>query len=323
MLRYTAGRIVQCVIVVLLILGLTFVIYFVIPPVNPAVLFAGKHPTPQLVAQVKANFGLNHPVWVQFVLFVKRFLFGDRWGWPGLGTSYVSNSSVRSLIGGRIVITAALAIGAALVWVCIGVPLGVVAAIRRGHLIDRLSIALSLLFVSLPVFWLGIMALWIFWFKLHIDPGSGYASPSQYGFGAWLSHMILPWIVLALLYAGWYMRMTRSSVIDTMGEEFVRTARAKGVGEAGVIFRHVLRASLTPMVTMFAMDLAGLLGGTVIVEQVFNLQGLGQFAVESVFDGDLPSVLAVTLIVAVGITLANLFVDLFYAVLDPRVRVGR
>ena len=135
--------------------------------------------------------------------------------------------------------------------------------------------------------------------------------------------MILPWIVLALLYAGWYMRMTRSSVIDTMGEEFVRTARAKGVGEAGVIFRHVLRASLTPMVTMFAMDLAGLLGGTVIVEQVFNLQGLGQFAVESVFDGDLPSVLAVTLIVAVGITLANLFVDLFYAVLDPRVRVGR
>jgi peptide/nickel transport system permease protein len=323
MIRYVVGRIIQAVIVVLLILALTFLIYFVMPPVSPAVLFAGKHPSPQLVAQIKVNLGLNHPVWLQFVLFVKRFLFGDQWGWPGLGTSYVSQTSVKSLLGGRIVITATLAIGAALVWVCIGVPLGVIAAINRGRLLDRLSMGLSLFFVSAPVFWVGIMALWLFWFKFHIAPGSGYYSPSQFGLITWVSHMILPWIVLSLLYAGWYMRMTRSSVLDTLRETFVRTARAKGISDNRVILRHVLRASLTPMVTMFGMDLAGLLGSTVIVEQVFNLQGIGQFAVESVFDGDLPSVLAVTLIVAVGITLANLVVDLLYAVLDPRVRVGR
>jgi peptide/nickel transport system permease protein len=323
MVRYLIGRLVQLVVVVLLIFALTFFIYFVIPPVSPAVLFAGKHPTPQLVAQIKVNLGLNHPLWEQYVLFVKRFVFGDQSGWPGLGISYVTHSSVKSLIGGRIIITATLALGAALVWLCLGIPFGVLAALRRGRFVDRLSLAVSLLFVSTPVFWLGVMALWLLWFKLGIAPSSGYDPPSQYGFGSWLSHMILPWIVLALAYAGWYSRMTRASVLEVLREDFVRTARAKGVSEWRVIIRHVLRASLTPMTTMFGMDLAGLLGGTVIVEQVFNLQGLGQFAVESVFDGDLPSVLAVTVIVAIGVTLANLVVDLLYAVLDPRVRINR
>jgi len=323
MARYIAGRLVQLVVVVLLILVLTFVIYFVIPPVSPAVLFAGKHPTPQLVEQVKVNLGLNHPLWVQYLLFTKRFLFGDQSGWPGLGTSYVTHSSVKSLIGGRIVITATLAIGAALVWLCIGIPMGLLAALRRGRFLDRLSLAASLFFVSAPVFWLGVMALWLLWYKLGVAPGSGYDPPSQYGFGSWLGHMILPWIVLALAYAGWYSRMTRASVLEVLREDFVRTARAKGVSEWRVVIRHVLRASLTPMTTMFGMDLAGLLGGTVIVEQVFNLQGLGQFAVESVFSGDLPSVLAVTLLVAIGVTFANLLVDLLYVVLDPRVRLNR
>jgi peptide/nickel transport system permease protein len=321
--RYLAGRLLQLVIVILLILALTFVIYFVIPPVSPAVLFAGKHPTPQLIAQVKQNLGLNHPIWVQYLLFVKRFIFGDQWGWPGLGSSYVTHSSVRSLIGGRLAITATLAVGAALVWICIGIPLGVISALRRGKFADRCSLGLSLFFVSAPVFWLGVVALWLFWYKLGVLPGSGYYPPSQYGFGAWLGHMIMPWIVLALLYAGWYARMSRASVLDVLREDFVRTARAKGITQWRVILRHVLRASLTPLTTMFGMDLAGLLGGTVIVEIVFNLQGLGQFAVESVFSGDLPSVLGVTLIVAIGITLANLIVDLLYAVLDPRVVLGR
>jgi len=323
MARYLAGRLLQLVIVVLLILALTFVIYFVIPPVSPAVLFAGKHPTPQLIEQVKQNLGLDHPIWVQYLLFVKRFVFGDQWGWPGLGSSYVTHSSVKSLIGGRLVITATLACGAALVWVCLGIPMGVLAALRRGRLFDRLSLGLSLFFVSAPVFWLGVMALWLFWYKLGVAPGSGYYPPSQYGFGAWVGHLIMPWIVLALLYAGWYSRMSRASVLDVLREDFIRTARAKGISEWRVVARHVLRASLTPLATMFGMDLAGLLGGTVIVEQVFNLQGMGQFAVESVFSGDLPSVLAVTLIVAIGVTLANVVVDVLYATLDPRVRLGR
>jgi peptide/nickel transport system permease protein len=221
------------------------------------------------------------------------------------------------------VITATLAIGAALVWLCLGIPMGILAALRRGKFVDRLSMTVSLLFVSTPVFWLGIMALWLLWYKLGVAPGSGYDPPSQYGFGNWLGHMILPWIVLSLAYAGWYSRMTRASVLEVLREDFVRTARAKGISEWRIIIRHVLRASLTPMTTMFGMDLAGLLGGTVIVEQVFNLQGIGQFALESVFDGDLPSVLAVTLLVAIAVTLANLVVDLLYAVLDPRVRLNR
>ncbi len=323
MARYIVSRLIQLVVVVLAIFALTFIIYFVIPPVSPAVLLAGRHATPQLVAQIKVNLGLDHPLWEQYFLFVKRFIVGDQWGWPGLGTSYVTHSSVKSLIGGRIVITVTLAIGAALVWLCLGIPFGLLAALKRGRFADRMSMAVSLLFVSTPVFWLGIMALWLLWFKLGVAPGSGYDPPSQYGFGSWLSHMILPWIVLALAYAGWYSRMTRASVLEVLREDFVRTARAKGISEWRVITRHVLRASLTPMTTMFGMDLAGLLGGTVIVEQVFNLQGLGQFAIESVFDGDLPSVLAVTLLVAIGVTLANLVVDLLYVVLDPRVRLNR
>jgi peptide/nickel transport system permease protein len=319
---YLAKRTVQLVVVVLLILALTFVIYFVIPPVSPAVLFAGKHPSPELIAQVKRNLGLDAPVPVQYVLFVKRFLLGDTWGWPGLGLSYVTHTPVKDLLSGRIVVTLVLALGAALIWVSIGIPLGVISALRRGKLIDRLSLAFSLFFVSAPVFWLGVMALWIFWFKLGIAPGSGYYPPDQYGVLPWIAHLVMPCVTLALLYAAWYSRMTRASVLDVLREDFIRTARAKGVSEWRVITRHLLRASLTPMTTMFGMDLAGLMGGTVIVEQVFNLQGIGQLAVASVFSGDLPTLLAITLLVAVGVTLANVIVDLVYVALDPRIALA-
>ena len=319
---YLTKRIGQLVIVVLLILALTFVIYFVIPPVSPAVLFAGKHPTPELIAQVKQNLGLDAPLPVQYVRFVKRFLFGDTWGWPGLGLSYVTHTPVKDLLAGRIIVTLTLALGAALIWVSIGIPLGVISALRRGKLIDRISLGFSLFFVSAPVFWLGVMALWVFWYKLGIAPGSGYYSPDQYGFLPWVGHLVMPCTTLALLYAAWYSRMTRASVLDVLREDFIRTARAKGASEWRVVTHHLLRASLTPMTTMFGMDLAGLLGGTVIVEQVFNLQGIGQLAVASVFNGDLPTLLAITLLVAVAVTLANVIVDLVYTGLDPRVRLS-
>jgi peptide/nickel transport system permease protein len=322
MVSYVGRRLVQLVIVVLMILALTFVIYFVIPPVSPAVLFAGKHPSPELIAQVKHNLGLDQPLPVQFLLFVERFGAGDSWGWPGLGLSYVTHTPVKDLIGGRIIVTLTLALGAALMWVTLGIPLGVVSALRRGRLIDRLGLAFSLFFVSAPVFWLGVMALWIFWYKLGLAPGTGYYPPDQYGFLAWIGHLVLPCMTLALLYAAWYSRMTRASVLDVLREDFIRTARAKGVSEWRVVTRHVLRASLTPMTTMFGMDLAGLLGGTVIVEQVFNLPGIGQLALASVFNGDLPTLLAITLLVAVGVTLANVVVDVVYSALDPRVRLA-
>jgi peptide/nickel transport system permease protein len=173
--------------------------------------------------------------------------------------------------------------------------------------------------VSAPVFWLGLMALWLFWYKLGISPGTGYV-PIGTSFGSWLSHMIMPWIVLALLYAAFYARMTRGNLIETMGQDYIRTARVKGLPEWKVILKHGVRSSLTPVVTLIGLDLGALLGGAVITETVFTLQGVGQWAVNSVFEGDLPAVLAVTVIVALAVTLMNLIVDVVYAYLDPRVR---
>lgn len=317
---YLVRRLGWLVVTLLVITAITFIIYFVLPPVSPAVLFAGKEATPQLVATVEKNLGLNHPVWIQYLLFLKHLVVGDQNGWPGLGFSYVNHASVLSLIGGRIIITATLAIGAAIIWLAIGIPIGVISAVKRGSAWDRISLGVALFFVSAPAFWLGLVFLWLFWYKLGIAAGTGYYSPSQYGVLTWLNHMLLPWITLALLYAGWYARMTRGTVLDTLGEDFIRTARGKGLRESRVLIRHVLRACLTPILTMFGMDVAALVSGTVIVEVVFNLNGLGQWAVQAVSSDDIPSVLAVTVLGAVVVTVANLIVDVLYAYVDPRIR---
>ena len=319
MWRYIVRRLLWVVLVVLVITAFTFVIFFVMPPTDPAVQFAGKNPTPEQIAEVRRQFGLDKPVWQQYVLFLQHIFTGDEYGWPGLGFSFVTRSPVKDLLFDRIWVTISLAVGAALVWLCIGIPIGIVSAIKRGSLIDRASMLFALFFVSAPVFWLGLMALWLFWYKLGISPGTGYVPITQ-SFTGWLSHMILPWVVLALLYAAFYARMTRGNLIETMGQDYIRTARVKGLPERTVILKHGVRASLTPVVTLIGLDLGALLGGAVITETVFNLQGIGQWAVNSVFQGDLPAVLAVTVIVALAVTLMNLVVDVVYAYLDPRVR---
>jgi peptide/nickel transport system permease protein len=321
MWRYVARRLMWLVFVLLVITAITFVIFFVMSPVDPAVMFAGKQPTPQAIAQIRAEFGLNEPVWIQYGRFVTHVFLGDRYGWPGLGFSFVTRASVRSQLGPRLAITATLAIGASIVWLALGIPIGVLSAIKQRSLIDRLAMAFALFFVAAPVFWIGLMFLWLFWFKLGIASGTGYYPPTQFGIFTWLEHMIMPWIVLALVEAAWYARMTRAGLVETMNEDFIRTARAKGLSENAVIFRHGLRASLLPVVTMFGMDLGLLFGGAIIVETVFNLQGIGQWAVSSVSTGDLPVILAVTLVSAFAITLANVIVDIGYAFLDPRVRL--
>jgi peptide/nickel transport system permease protein len=284
------------------------------------VLFAGKEATPQLVATVQHELGLDHPVWVQYLLFLKHLVLGDQFGWPGLGFSYVNHSSVKSLLAGRVVVTVVLAVGAALLWLAMGITIGVISAIRQRSVWDRLALGFAIFFISAPVFWLGLVLLWVFWYKLGVAAGTGYFPPGQYGLLTWLDHMILPWFTLALLYAGWYARMTRGAVLDTLRQDYVRTARAKGLGEARILLRHVLRACLTPILTMFGMDLAALVSGTVIVEVVFNLNGLGQWVVQSVTSDDIPSVLAVTVLAALAVMVANLIVDILYAYVDPRVR---
>jgi peptide/nickel transport system permease protein len=320
MLVYLTRRLFWLVITLLVITAITFVIYFVLPPVSPAVLFAGKEATPQLVATVQHELGLDHPVWVQYLLFLKHLVLGDQFGWPGLGFSYVNHASVKSLLAGRVVVTVVLAVGAALLWLAMGVTIGVISAIRQRSVWDRLALGFAIFFISAPVFWLGLVLLWVFWYKLGVAAGTGYFPPGQYGLLTWLDHMILPWFTLALLYAGWYARMTRGAVLDTLRQDYVRTARAKGLGEARILLRHVLRACLTPILTMFGMDVAALVSGTVIVEVVFNLSGLGQWVVQSVTADDIPSVLAVTVLAALAVMVANLIVDILYAYVDPRVR---
>ena len=320
MLVYLTRRLFWLVITLLVITAITFVIYFVLPPVSPAVLFAGKEATPQLVATVQHELGLDHPVWVQYLLFLKHLVLGDQFGWPGLGFSYVNHSSVKSLLAGRVVVTVVLGAGAALLWLAMGITIGVISAVRQRSVWDRLSLGFAIFFISAPVFWLGLVLLWVFWYKLGVAAGTGYFPPGQYGLLTWLDHMILPWFTLALLYAGWYARMTRGAVLDTLRQDYVRTARAKGLGEARILIRHVLRACITPILTMFGMDLAALVSGTVIVEVVFNLNGVGQWVVQSVTSDDIPSVLAVTVLAALAVMVANLIVDILYAYIDPRVR---
>ena len=320
MVTFILRRLVWCVVVVFLISILTFILYFVIPPVSPAVLFAGKAATPDQIEQAKASLGLNHSVTTQYYLFVRHLFLGDQYGWPGLGFSFATRESVLSMLGPRFVVTLTLGLGALMIWLLLGVSVGVIAAVRKGRSGIGCRLSWRCFCCSAPAFWLGLMFLWLFWYKLGIAPGTGYKSLQQHGFFPWVSHMIMPWMVLALLYAAWYVRMTRASVLDVLDRDFVLTARGKGLGERRVLFVHVLRAALTPMITMVGMDIAGLVSATVVIEVVFNLNGLGQFAINSVLADDIPSVLAVTLLGALTVTIVNLIVDVLYVYLDPRLR---
>src|SRR5262249_13073227 len=254
-----------------------------------------------------------------FGRFTWHFFTGDQYGWPGLGYTYASGSSVKSLVFARAPRTLFLILGAAIIWLVVGVSIGVLSAVKRRSIVDRAAMGFALIGISTPVFWLGLMALYIFWSKLGRTAGTGHVSPAD-SITGFFSHMILPWVVLALLYAAFYARMTRNTLLETLGEDYIRTARAKGLSERQVIFKHGLRASLTPIVTMFGMDVALLVGGAVITESVFNLQGLGYLAINSALQQDLPIVIGVVLVSSIAVAFANLVVDIVYAFLDPRVR---
>jgi peptide/nickel transport system permease protein len=321
MAAYILRRLGWALLVLLAVTLITFLIFYKLPPGDPALRFVGKQPTPESIALVRHNLGLDKPFYVQYGKFLKAIVLGDKYGWPGLGFSYDSSIPIRQKIIEKAPRTISLIVGASLLWLVGGVLIGVVSAIRRRTIVDRVAMSFALFGISAPVFWLGLMALFIFWYKLNLTAGTGYTplsqSPEQ-----WASHLILPWIVLALLYAAIYARMVRGNLLDAMGEDFIRTARAKGLSEHRVIFRHGLRASLAPIVTMFGLDIALLVGGAVITESVFNLDGLGFMAVDSVFRQDLPATLGVVLVATFAVVIMNLVVDIVYAFLDPRVRYG-
>jgi peptide/nickel transport system permease protein len=318
---YIARRLVWTIVVVFCVLAITFAVFYLLPAGDPALRFAGKSPTQQELDNIRARLGLNKPWYVQFGKYSKNFFLGDSHGWPGLGTTYAggTESSVKSLIIQRAPRTLFLIAGASVLWLFSGVAIGVLSAVKRRSIVDRLAMGFALVGISTPVFWLGLMGLYIFWRQLGWVGGTGYVSPDDSVTG-FFSHMILPWCVLALLYAAFYARMTRNNLLETLGEDYIRTARAKGLSERRVIFKHGLRASLTPIVTMFGLDIALLVGGAVITESVFNLQGLGYTAINSALNQDLPLVLGVVLLASVAVALANLIVDILYAFIDPRVR---
>ena len=317
--RYVIRRSLWVVLVMLIVTFVAFCIFYLLPSVDPAIAFAGRSPTPELIAEIEDQLGLDEPWPVQYALYVKRLFTGDEYGWPGLGLSFDTRTPVLDEVKERSVVTAQLALGAAVLWLLMGIPIGIISALKRGTLADRASMGFALVAVSAPVFWLGLIALYIFWEKLGWLPGTGYvpfsASPWD-----WFQHMILPWFVIALLFAAIYARVVRGNLIDTMGEDYIRTARAKGLPERSVVRRHGLRAGLTPIVTLLGIDLALLVGNTVVTETVFNLPGLGNYVLVSVNSGDLPAVMAVVVIAALAVTVISLIVDIVYAYLDPRVR---
>ena len=319
--RYLIRRIGFTVLVLFVVSLLTFLIFVKLPSGDPARRATGKSSTPEQIENARKAFGLDQPLWVQYGRFAKGLI-----PLPGLFLSedvyysYGNFIPVREEIARRLPVTVALAVGGAALWLLIGIPVGIASGVRRTSSISRFSMLVAIIGVSIPVFWLGQLLLYIFWFRLGWAPPSGM----EIGVGVWGSvldgRFLLPWITVAVGYAAFYARMVRSNVIETMHEDYIRTARAKGLPERRVIYRHGLRGALTPVVTMLGIDLGTLLGGLFIVETLFGLPGVGQLAVTSISTNDFPMVMGVTVLGALFIAVANLVVDVAYAALDPRVR---
>jgi peptide/nickel transport system permease protein len=319
MIPFIVRRTVFGVIVLWVISVATFVLFFVAPH-DPERVIAGRLATPQTVALVRRRLGLDQPVLVQYWHFLTGLLHGH------LGYSFYSSTSVNSLLASRLPVTISLTIGAAILWLVSGVLIGVLSASHPRSMMDRSATVFVLTGLSTPTFLLGILLIYLFFYRLRllgIDwlPAGGYVPLTQNP-AEWARHLILPWITLAFVSAAAYSRLTRSSLLDTMSEDYIRTARAKGLTERRVLFGHGLRSSMTPVVTQTGIDVGTLLGGAIVTEAVFGLPGLGQLAVQSVTNQDLPVIIGIVVLATVFIVVANIVVDALYAFLDPRVRLS-
>jgi peptide/nickel transport system permease protein len=328
--RYILRRLIGVVALVFVVMTMTFGIFFLVPA-SPAVLACGKSCSPERIADINAKLGLDQPIAVQYATYIKGFFVGREYGEgtavvgcdaPCFGVSFQTDEDVlRDLLLDRLPVTLSIAAGAAVLWLLIGVSIGVLSALRKGSALDRSAMAFALGGVSLPVYFTALVSATILAGKLQLIRYPRYndftESPIE-----WASGLILPWLTLAFLYAALYARLTRASMIDTMGEDFIRTARAKGLRESRVVTKHGLRAALTPIVTLFGLDLGALLGGAVLTEQAFGLPGLGKLAIDAISSVDLPVILGVTVFSAFFIVFANFVVDVLYAVIDPKVRLA-
>jgi peptide/nickel transport system permease protein len=320
MARYIVRRLAGMVLLLLFVSAITFLIFNVFPATDPAVLRAGRQPTPELIERIRQDLGLDRPVPVQFADYIYNiFAHLD------FGRSYQTNQDVLPLILDDLPATISLAVGAVVVWLAVGLTIGIISAVRRGTWLDRTVISLSLIAISAPVYWLGLVALYLFApdfgvFGLSFLGGQGSYKPLSEDPVQWFKSLILPWLVLATSFAAIYARLLRGSLIEVLGEDYIRTARAKGLEERRVILRHGVRSAITPVVTVLGLDIGILLGGAILTESVFNIQGIGRLAYEAITRGDLPIVQGTVLFGAFFIIFMNLIVDIAYAFLDPRVR---
>jgi peptide/nickel transport system permease protein len=314
MARFLVRRLIGAIAVLFAISVLVFLIFNVVPATNPAQRIAGKNATPQLIHNVEEEWGFDKSLPEQYWTQMKLIFTGEV-------KSYNSHVNIDERILEGIPATASLCIGAAIIWLAFGILFGYLSAIRAGGFTDRALTVLALVGISMPVFLLASIFLYYFTYKIELFPSHGYEPLSNPW--EWFTHLILPWITLAVLYVGFYSRVLRSSMLDVMNEDYVRTARAKGLNHRRVMTRHVLRNSLIPVITLFGLDFGAVIGGGAIVtEYLFGIEGVGYFTAEALKDQDFPSIMAVAIFGAFFIVLFNMFVDIAYAYLDPRIRLG-
>jgi peptide/nickel transport system permease protein len=319
MITYIIRRLLWSVVLLFAVSLIAFLIFVLMPAADPAILRAGRNPSPEVIAAIREQLGLDKPWYVQYGIYLRDLILHFDFGY-----SYQNNVAVRETIFDRLPATISLAIGGAVVWLLIGIPIGIISAIKRGTLLDRFAMGFALLAISAPVYWVGLVSIYLFSEDLGkllpIFKGSGQYTPFTEDPWAWFTALILPWLVLATAFAAIYARFLRANLLDVMGEDYIRTARAKGLGERKVVFKHGLRSAITPIVTIFGLDLGILIGGAILTETVFNIPGIGRLAFDSIQKSDLPIVQGTVLIAALAIILMNLVVDILYAFLDPRVR---
>ena len=317
MTAYIIRRILWGILMLVVVCALTFLFFRVFPTADPAVLRAGRDPNPKLIAEIRQQLGLNHSLLAQFWAYLKEVFLHFNFGY-----SYYNHEAVRTLIAERLPATVSLTLGAAVLWVVVGISVGIISALRRHSLLDRASMGTALVLISVPEFWLGLALLLLFAEdigKFPILPGAGTYVGLTSDPAKWFTSLIMPWAVLASTGMAVYARLMRGSLIETMGEDYIRTARAKGLPERTVV-RHGVRSSINPLVTLLPLEIGLLLGGAVLVETVFNIPGVGRLAYNSIIQSDFPVLQGTVLLAAMFIIVANIVVDILYAYLDPRVR---
>jgi peptide/nickel transport system permease protein len=335
MITFIIRRLITTVFLLVVVSIITFAIFFLIPRLagqnsyELAAQYVGRNPTRSAILQMEEKLNLNAPLVVQYWHFLWGIVAGTHYNSgpsvtycapPCFGYSFRSQQPVWPQLVAALPVTLSLALGAAILWLVGGVSVGVLSALRRGTLFDRFSMGVALAGVSLPIFFTGLISLELFSYKWPIFPNVTYV-PFTTNPALWARNLVLPWVTLAFLYAALYARLTRAGMLETMGEDFIRTARAKGLRERNVVVRHGLRAALTPILTIFGMDLGLLLGGAILTETTFSLPGLGQFTLLAIENQDFPEIMGVVLLAAFFIVIANMVVDILYAVIDPRVRL--